>query len=481
MTSKNYVANAWVDSSTGRTFEDENPAPKRSVLGRFQDSGPADVSMAVGAAVAAFPLWSRTDVGDRQACASRFISFLRQSREEIAGIVSRENGKTLSEARAEIDSACAEGEYHIHQVSCLYGHGIPMGTRAYMGWSQYHPLGVAGIITPWNFPVNVICRKAIPAILTGNTVVVKPARFTPWSGVFLSGLFERAGFPAGVFNCLTGAGARIGDSLVDDPRVQAISFTGSTDVGRRIQERAAPQLKRTQLELGGKNALIVMDDADLDLAVSAAMDAGFACAGQWCTSTSRVLVQDGALRALTSRLVDRCEAMHLGDPLDPFTDMGPVAGPEQYQRIGDAIEEAAADGARLVTGGVCTGDLGERGYFVRPTVFTDVDPRMSIFHREIFGPVLALVSFAGLDDALDLANNSSYGLSSALFTRDVATAHRYVDEIEAGLAHVNMNSGFKDPSLPFGGWKQSGFGQPENDRTGLEFFLNRKAVYFRKG
>jgi alpha-ketoglutaric semialdehyde dehydrogenase len=481
-TFRNLIAGSWQASRSAKTFEDENPAAKGSILGLFQSSGPADVIQAIDAASVAFPAWRDAPVRDRQAAVGRFLSLLAEGRETLARIVSQENGKTIREARAEVDSALTEGTYHQQQASRFFGHGLPAGTRGMTGWIQYHPLGVVGVICPWNFPVNVLCRKALPALLTGNTVVFKPASFTPWSGVFLAEIFQRAGFPPGVFNCVTGAGAALGDALVEDGRVKAVSFTGSTEVGRSIQQKAGARLVRTQLELGGTNALIVMDDADFDAAVSAAMTAGFACSGQWCTSTSRLLVQSGVYDRFLTALASRCDALRLGDPLDEATDMGPVAGPAQYGRITSALALAESQGAHCMTARPTglSANLSS-GYFIRPTLFADVLPAMAIFREEVFGPVLAAARFSDIGEALGLANDSAYGLSSAIYTRDISAALTYIDGIDAGLAHVNIHTGFKDPSLPFGGWKESGFGLPENDFSGLEFFVNRKAVYMSGG
>ena len=475
-TFENLIGGQWRPGSAGATFADENPAKRGSVLARFQASAPADMTAAVDAAQAAFAGWRATAIEERQVCVGRFLDLLANRREELAGIVTRENGKTIREARAEVDSALTEGRYHWHQVAGFAGPTLPAGTTGMVGWTQYEPLGVVGIISPWNFPVNVMCRKALPALLTGNTVVFKPASFTPWSGVFMAELFQQAGFPAGVFNCVTGLGSAIGNALIDDPRVRAISFTGSTAVGKKIQARAAANLTRTQLELGGKNALIVMADADREAALEAVMTAGFACAGQWCTSTSRVLVQRDIYQEFVAQLAAHCERMVVGDPLAEATDMGPVAGPEQFSGISQQIEQAKRDGARLITGGVVA---GAAGYFIRPTVFADVTPAMVLFREEVFGPVLAVLPFDTLDDALRLANDSIYGLSSAIFTRSLAAAQRYTRDIAAGMAHVNIHTGYKRPALPFGGWKQSGAGLPENGRSGLEFFVDLKAVYWK--
>lgn len=475
----NFVGNRWKEASSGATFEDENPAQKGSVLARFQSSRPADVTEAIDVAAAAFPAWRRTKLETRQQICSRFLELLREHQEELALVVARENGKTLREARAEVLSAVVEGSHHVNQSARFSGETLPLGTAGCTGWEQYHPLGVAAVISPFNFPVNVMCRKSLPALLTGNTVVFKPATFTPWSGIFMTQLLEQAGIPAGVFNCVTGLGSAVGNALVDDPRVRAISFTGSTPIGRKIHERAAKTLARTQLEMGGKNALIVMNDADQDAALEAILTAGFACAGQWCTSTSRVLVESGIYREFSDRLAARCDRMVIGDPLDDKTDMGPVAGPEQFDNITACIGYATEDGARLLTRAVVPREQVERGYFIRPTVFADVTPKMRIFREEIFGPVLAVTSFSGLEEGLALANDSCFGLSSGIFTRDVAAAQKYIAAIEAGMAHVNMHTGFKLPALPFGGWKESGMGLPENSRTGFEFFVERKAVYVK--
>ena len=273
-----------------------------------------------------------------------------------------------------------------------------------------------------------------------------------------------------------GLGSSIGNVIVEDPRVRAITFTGSTEVGKKIQVKGSVNLTRMQLELGGKNAIIVMDDADINEAVGAAVTAGFSNGGQWCTSTSRVLLHRDIAKQFLDTLTARCEKMTVGDGMSETIDMGPVAGPQQFEDISKAIRQAQADGA---THG-CRRHAGDpAGYFIRPTVFTGVKTDMAVFRDEIFGPVLAVCEFGSLDEAIELANNSIYGLSSAMFTKSLANAKKYIDGIEAGLAHVNIHTGYKEPSMPFGGVKQSGAGLPENSRTGLEFFVDQKAVYIR--
>jgi aldehyde dehydrogenase (NAD+) len=478
-TFNNLIDGQWKPSAGGATVEDENPAARGSVLGHFQFSSVEDVREAVSAAEEAFRTWRRTTVPQRQQLIADFLGLLKTTREDLARIVTSENGKTIRESRAEVDSALMEGRYHVESIAAFHGYASPRVSAGIDASVHFQPVGVVGIISPWNFPMNVMCRKTIPALLAGNTVVFKPASFTPWSGVFMARLFERVGLPRGVFNCVTGAGSLLGDAIVTDPRVRAVSFTGSTDVGRTIQAKAAVNLTRTQLELGGKNALIVMNDADIAAAVDASMLAGFSNAGQWCTSTSRLVLHRAVAQPFLQELVARCDRLSVGDGLLDTTDMGPVAGDKQYRDVSAAIQTAHDEGATCVTGGVPLAPHNAKGYFVRPTVFVNVTPEMSVWREEVFGPVLAVREFETIDEAIAIANDSKYGLSSALFTKNLGNARTYIEGIEAGLAHVNVHTGYKEPSLPFGGIKLSGAGLPENGTTGLEFFLDRKAVYVK--
>lgn len=473
---RNYINGDWCDSASGETFANEDPAHCKSELNRAQASTEADVDAAITAASTAYETWRRIPAAGRQAVVEKFLNLVERKGEELAVIVSRENGKTIRESRSEVGSALLEGRHHLQQVSVFTSGTAPRTDKELMAWEQFHPLGVVGVISPWNYPMNVMSRKTLPALLAGNTVVFKPASFTPWSAVFMADIFNQVGLPVGVFNCVTGKGSALGNRLIMDPRVRAISFTGSTEVGRKIQVMAAQNFTRTQLELGGKNAMIVLADADLDAAVDAAVKAGFGCAGQWCTSTSRVLLATEIADLFMEKLLARCKSITVGDPLDERTDMGPVAGPSQFKGISAAIEKAQREGARLRFGGVSD---NKEGYYVLPTIFDGVTREMSVFREEIFGPVLAISVVKNIDEALLWANDSIYGLSSSIFTNDFAAALRYVRDIDVGLAHVNIHSGFKTPDLPFGGWKESGFGPPENGKCGLEFFVERKSVYMR--
>src|SRR5262245_19131313 len=378
-TYKNFVNGKWKASRNDATFENENPAVRGSNIAFFQSSTPEDVREAIDVADNAYRIWKRTPVSERQQYIAEFLRLLKESREELARIVTLENGKTIKESRAEVDSALVEGSYHLNQVSAFYGHTGPGSFRDIQTWVQYEPLGVIGVISPWNFPMNVMSRKTLPALLTGNTVVFKPATFTPWSGVFMTQLFERARLPKGVFNCVTGLGSAIGNAIVDDPRIRAITFTGSTEVGKKIQVRGSANLTRMQLELGGKNAISVMDDADLSEAVTATITAGFSNGGQWCTSTSRVSLHRGSTKRFLDTLVARCEKMSVGDGLSETVDMGPVAGPQQFEDISKSIRQGKADGARMIAG---AGAVDSKGYFIRPTVFAEVQTNMQLFRDE---------------------------------------------------------------------------------------------------
>ena len=429
-----------------------------------------------------FPHGGARQSRERKQHVEAFLNLLRDSREELARIVTLENGKTIRESRAEVDSALVEGSHHVNQIEAFY-EGSGPAAFSDKTWMQYEPVGVAGIISPWNFPMNVMCRKTLPALLTGNTVVFKPATFTPWSGVFMATLLEKAGLPAGVFNCVTGAGSSIGNAIVTDPRVRAVSFTGSTEVGKQIQRQAAANLTRTQLELGGKNALIVMDDADLAQAVDAAITAGFSNAGQWCTSTSRVLLHRPIVRPFLEMLVARCEKMTVGDGLSETTDMGPVAGPGQYQDIRAAISEAEAEGARLVTGGdpepASTRAPSRRATSSARRCSRTSRPTWRFFARRFSDRCWPSANSSRWTRRSPSATGRCTGCLPPSSRAAADTARAYIDGIEAGLAHVNIHTGYKEPSMPFGGVKQSGAGLPENSETGLEFFVDRKAVYVR--
>lgn len=479
-TGRNYIGGVWTESETGRTFEHRNPAHLQEVTGRYQASGPDDTRRAIGSAQAGFAGWRATPPVRRADILRQALGAMAARRDAVAEVLTLENGKTLAESRVEIDAAIREMEFQIGEGMRLYGEIVPSYRPGVLAFSRRVPLGVVAVISPWNFPFNVPARKCVPALMAGNTVVFKPASLTPRVGIEFVRLFEGAGLPPGVLNLVTGSGRDVGDILVTDPRVKALSFTGSTEVGRSIQVKAAANFLRTQLEMGGKNPTVVLADADLEEAATAVVSAAYACAGQWCTSTSRAIVEKAIAPAFTEAVVARVRALRLGDGFGEAVDMGPVCGTAQMDGILGYVEQGKREGARLLTGGSRPADpaLAE-GCFIEPAVFDRVTPDMTIAQEEIFGPVLCIQEADSFEEAVTLANGVRFGLASSIYTGSLAHALRFVELTDVGLAHVNMPTAFKEPHLPFGGVKESGFGIPEAGQSGLEFFTEHKAAYVR--
>jgi aldehyde dehydrogenase (NAD+) len=476
----NLIGGAWRAAASGRRFEQRNPASLREVTGTFADSSAEDVDEAIRAAQEAFPPWRALSPLARKAYLQRALAAMTARRDEIAAVITRENGKALREAKGEVDSAIKEMDYQIAEGVRLCGKTVPVEVGGTLAYSTREALGPVAIITPWNFPFNVPCRKATPALMAGNTVVFKPASLTPRAGLLFTDLLADSGLPPGVINCVTGAGGSAGAALVGDQRIKAISFTGSTAVGKSIQLAAAKHLTPTQLELGGKNPAIVLPDADLELAVAEIVKGAFACSGQWCTSTSRVIVLDKIAARLTERLLAAVRALAVRDGFAPDCGMGPVCGAKQREDILRYVELGKAEGARLLVGGTALVGAGyDDGCFVAPAVFDGVTPEMRIAREEIFGPVLVIMSVATFEDAVNVANDIAYGLSSSIFTNDLRHALTYMERAEVGLAHVNLMSALKEPQLPFGGIKESGAGLPEAGSAGIEFFTHHKVCYVR--
>ncbi len=477
---RNYIDGEWIAPASGDHAPQRNPACLSEITGDYPCSDETDVERALAAASAACPAWRDMPPARRAAILRRALVAMGERREEIALALTNENGKTLDESRAEIDAAIAEMDFQIGEGLRLYGQTVPIGMSGAMGLHLRVPLGVVAIISPWNFPFNVPGRKGTPALMAGNTVVFKPAQLTPASGRLFTELLADAGLPAGVWNCVFGSGSRIGNQIVRDPRVRAISFTGSTEVGKQIQREAAANLTRTQLELGGKNPLVVLADANLDEAAAAAVKAAFACAGQWCTSTSRAIVEASVVDAFTEKVVAGARAIRVGRGTDPSVHMGPVCGTAQKRGILAHIETARKEGARLLCGGeALTGDGYDDGCFIAPTIFDQVTPTMTLAREEVFGPVLAIMSVDSFEAALELANDVRYGLSSAIYTQDLSRALTFLEHTDVGLAHVNMHTAHKEPQLSFGGVKESGAGLPEAGQSGIEFFTEHKVAYIK--
>jgi acyl-CoA reductase-like NAD-dependent aldehyde dehydrogenase len=477
---QNYIGGKWVSSADGRTFEQRNPANLDEVTGLWPACTVEDARRAIDAAQAAFPAWRALTVYQRAEFLKKALRLMAERRDQMARVLTLENGKTLAESKTEIDSAHREMEFQINEGLRMGGEQLPSSSDGVFAYATRAPLGVVSVISPWNFPFNVPGRKGTPALISGNTVVFKPASLTPQTGYEFTKLFVDAGLPAGVWNFVTGGGGTVGETLTVDPRIKAISFTGSTEVGRRIHEKAARILARTQLEMGGKNPLVVLADADLDAAALAALTAGYACAGQWCTSTSRVVVETAVAKELTARIVARVKAMRVGNGLESDVNLGPVCGPQQLEDILKYIDIGRQEGATLACGGRrATDGVLAKGCFIEPTVFTEVKPTMRIAQEEIFGPVLSILVADDFDQACELANGVIYGLSSSIYTKDLAKAHSFAERSEVGMTHVNMHSALKEPQFSFGGVKQSGFGVPEAGRTGIEFFTEHRVVYMK--
>ncbi len=477
---KNYIGGEWVKSAKERTFEQRNPASLSEITGIFQASTEEDTRNAIAIAEKAFPSWRGTSPPDRAEILKRARNHMVARTEELAKVLTLENGKTLAESRIEINAAIKEIEFQIGEGLRIYGETVPTSQEGVFAYSVREPLGIVGVISPWNFPFNVPSRKCTPALLAGNTVVFKPASLTPQTGLRFAQLFIDAGLPPGVLNLVTGSGKDVGDVIVSDPRVKAVSFTGSTDVGRRIQQRAALNLTQTQLELGGKNPTVVLEDADMEAAVSATVLAAYACAGQWCTSTSRAIVVKEALKEFTERVVEKAESLRVGNGQDPAVAMGPVCGPAQLKTILAYIEKGKEEGAKLLTGGNrLTGPDFDDGCFIEPTVFGNVTSNMTIAQEEIFGPVLSIMAVKDFDEAVEVANDIRFGLSSSIYTHDLRRALTFLEKTEVGLAHVNLPSALKEPQLSFGGIKESGSGIPEGGKAGIEFFTKHKVAYVK--
>jgi acyl-CoA reductase-like NAD-dependent aldehyde dehydrogenase len=477
---RNSIGGRWEDASTGKTGEVRSPADLREVLGRFQLSSKEDARRAIDAASAAFRAWADTPAFRRAEILGRALAAIVRRQEEIAEVLCRENGKTLREARGEVASAIKEMDWQIAEGRRLCGQTVPSERDGVFACTIRQPLGVASVISPWNFPFNVPCRKCVPALMAGNTVVFKPASLTPHSGAIFVEAFEEAGLPAGVLNLVTGSGGTVGEEMVTNPAIRAISFTGSTPVGTGIHAKAAATLARTQLEMGGKNPAVVLADADLDAAAEGTVTAAYACAGQWCTSTSRAIVEAPVLDRFLGKVLDRVRAIRVGDGRDPATTMGPVCGEDQLRTVLSYIEKGVKEGAKVLDGGrrILEGALAH-GCFIEPTVFAGVRRDMAIAREEIFGPVLAVIRVEDFEEAVAVANEIEFGLASSIYTSSLERALSFAERTDVGLTHVNLPTAHKEPGLPFGGIKASGAGLPEAGQTGIEFFSRHKAVYIK--
>lgn len=476
----NFINGRWVGSAGGKTYEQKNPADLTEVTGIWQKSTAEDVRAAVEAAHASFAGWSGLSAYTRATYLKKMLCLMKERTRAIARIITAENGKTLKESKSEVAFAIKETEFQISEGIRLSGETLPSSLDGVLAFSVRRPLGPVAVIAPWNFPFNVPCRKVTPALMAGNTCVFKPATLTPDVGAEFVRLFEDAGLPAGVLNFITGSGSEIGSALVNNPLIKAVSFTGSTGVGRQIHAMASANMTRTQLEMGGKNPIVVLADANLEEAADSAVLAAYACAGQWCTSTSRAIVEKSVVNDFLELVLERLRKIVVGNGTEPATTMGPVCGEAQLKSILQSIEKGKSEGAQLLAGGnrITARKLG-KGCFIEPTVFADVTPDMFIAQEEIFGPVLSVITVNDFDEAIEIANGVRFGLSSSIYTNELQKALTFLEKTDVGLTHVNIHTAVKEPQFTFGGVKSSGFGIPEGGHSGIEFFTEHKVAYIK--
>ncbi len=470
----NYIAGRWQPSWSGATYENVGPMRPAEALGIFADSAQEDAAAAVEAAARAFPGWAALPAATRGGFLASAAAHLAERAEAVARDMTEEMGKPLRESRGEVRRAVQILEFFAGEAYRPVGELFEQAANGGQVSTRRRPVGVAALITPWNFPCAIPTWKLAPALVYGNTVVLKPALESPATALHVARAFDDAGLPDGVLNVLTGRGATVGAALVREVRVGAISFTGSVETGTRVRDEATSLGKRVQLELGGQNPLIVMADADLERAAEAAYAGAYFAAGQKCTATRRIYVQSEAYDAFRALLVRRMASGRVGDPLDPSVEVGPIVNETQLADVLAAIERGKAEGATVLAGGH---RLESDGLLVAPTLFEGVRDDAFLSCEEVFGPVASLYRFKSLDEALARANAVRFGLSAAIFTTNLATATRFLAEAQAGLLHVNSQTAGADVHVPFGGIKGSGFGPHEQGRAALEFYTDLVTTY----
>ena len=476
----NFIAGEWVNSSSGKAFNSLNPANYEEVVARYQSSAVEDVKNAFEVAQKVQPAWAAVPAPNRGILLMKAAEILEKRADSVANEMTREEGKTLPEAKAEVMRAVNIFRYFGGEGARLCGETVPSERDGVFAYTFRKPLGVVSLLTPWNFPIAIPAWKMAPALVTGNTVVIKPASLAPLCTVRLVESLSEAGLPKGVLNLVTGSGSVIGDELISNPIVKALSFTGSCDVGNGIQQKTMGRGIKTQLEMGGKNPTIVLQDADLNLATDIVVNGAFFSTGQKCTATSRALVEQSIYDTFLKLLVEKARKLRLGNGLEKGVEVGPCVDSNQMKTVLDYIEIGKREGARLVCGGSrLTGPGYDKGYFVEPTIFTEVKPEMRIAQEEIFGPVLAVVPVKDFDAALQLANNVKFGLSASLVTNQLNKAFAYINRIEAGLIIINLPSAGVEYQLPFGGTKASSTGHREQGSVAIDFYSELRTVYLK--
>jgi acyl-CoA reductase-like NAD-dependent aldehyde dehydrogenase len=476
---KNFIGGEWVESRSGQTFENRNPANTDDLIGLFQKSTPEDVNEAVAAAKEAYKKWRLVPAPKRAEIIYKIAQRLQKDKEQLSRDMTREMGKVLKEARGDVQEAIDMSYYMAGEGRRQFGQTTPSELPNKFMMSIRQPLGVCGFITPWNFPMAIPSWKIMPALICGNTVVIKPATDTPLSVYNFVKIMEEEGIPSGVVNLVTGSGRDVGDPLMSHKDVSVISFTGSTDVGRKVSEACASDFRHCHLEMGGKNCILIMDDANVDLAVEGALWGAFGTTGQRCTASSRLIVHKKVIKEFTEKLVARTKALKIGNGLDETTDMGPAVNESQMQTVLQYMDIGKnKDGAKLLCGGGrVTGPGYDKGYFTMPTIFGDVTSNMTIFREEIFGSVTSITECSSLEEAIELGNATVFGLSSSIYTQDINKAFTAMRDLYTGIFYANAPTIGAEVHLPFGGTKETGNGHREAGTAGLDVFSEWKSIY----
>ncbi|QKE73366.1 aldehyde dehydrogenase family protein [Arthrobacter citreus] len=472
----NYINGQWKQPTLGEYRENNSPHDGES-LGEFPSSTEEDAREAIIAAKTAFQSWKKLSYQQRASYLQKAADLLKAKVHEVGRDLSLEEGKTLAEGIGETQRAISILEYFAGEARQPVGEVIPSGNTNTFLYTTRTPIGPIGLITPWNFPIAIPVWKMAPALVYGNTVVIKPADLTPKSVYHVIQALDEAGIPAGVVNCVFGRGSVVGTELVEHPFIKAISFTGSNQVGNQIQQKATAKGKKVQMELGGKNPLIILADANIEKAVEIAVSGAFRSTGQKCTATSRIIVEESIYETFRDQLVERTKTLKVGNPLDDDTFVGPAVSQLQLDSV-LAMIEAGKDEATLLYGGEvpAENDL-KNGFYVQPTIFENVSPDARIAREEIFGPVIALFKVKNYEEAVDMANDTEYGLSAAICTNNFTIAQRFVEDIDVGLVHVNNETAGSEPQVPFGGCKNSSTGSREQGKTAIDFYTQVKTVY----
>jgi aldehyde dehydrogenase (NAD+) len=474
---RNFINGRWIESHSGKSMERRNPADQREITSVAPFSTREEVRDAIAAARVAFPSWRDTPAPVRGRILARAAALMEKQKDALARTLSREEGKTLKESLVEIQRSINILEFTAGDGRRMGGETIPSELAKNVAYTIKQPLGVVGAITPWNFPVAIPVWKVAPALVAGNTIVLKPAELTPECAAKVVGIFQEAGVPAGVLNLVFGAGEEVGDELLQAPDVRAISFTGSNEVGSHIYALAARQMKKCQCEMGGKNPVVVLCDADLTLAVESVALGAFGSSGQRCTATSRVVVETAVADEFVNRLLERARKLKVGNGLEADTDIGPLVDEQQLRTVLRYLEIGKKEARLLLGGDRMLGAAFENGFFVAPTIFDHVKWDSVIAQEEIFGPVLSVIRAADFEEALRVANSVKYGLSSSIYTNDARRIFDFVDRIETGITHVNAPTVASEVQMPFGGTKATGVGLREMGRVAIDFYTELKAVY----